>query len=114
MYDFAVIGGGIIGLSVAMSLCDSHPGVSIAVFEKESYWAHHQTGHNSGVIHSGIYYKPKSLKAKLCREGCKSMAQFCKLHHIDYEICGKVIVATEPKELLQLEKLYQRGVENGI
>lgn len=114
MFDFTIIGGGIVGLSTALALGCRYPAVSIAVLEKESRWAYHQTGNNSGVIHSGIYYKSGSLKAKLCREGCQSMVAFCREHGIDYEVCGKVIVATRQEELPYLESLYQRGLENGI
>lgn len=114
MYDFTIIGGGIVGLSVAMAFGQQHPSARIAVLEKECEWAHHQTGSNSGVIHSGIYYKPGSLKATLCREGCRSMVEFCQKYNIDHEVCGKVIVATEPRELPLLESLYQRGLQNGI
>ncbi|MCX7594774.1 MAG: L-2-hydroxyglutarate oxidase [Fischerella sp.] len=114
MYDFAIIGGGIVGLSTGMALCKRYPNARILVLEKESQWAFHQTGNNSGVIHSGIYYKPGSLKAKFCRDGCRSMVEFCQEHGIDHEVCGKVIVATDEEELPRLEKLYQRGLENGI
>ncbi len=114
MYNFAVIGGGIVGLSTAMTLTQRHPNAKVVVLEKEDRVAVHQTGHNSGVIHSGIYYKPGSLKAKLCRAGCQSMVEFCQHYGIDYDVCGKVIVATEPEELPLLEKLYQRGLENQI
>ncbi|NEP14144.1 MAG: L-2-hydroxyglutarate oxidase [Symploca sp. SIO2C1] len=114
MYDFAIIGGGIIGLSTAMALGKRYPTARILVLEKENRWAFHQTGNNSGVIHSGIYYKPGSFKAKFCRDGCQSMVEFCQEHGINHEVCGKVIVATEEKELPLLENLYQRGLENGI
>ncbi|NES17547.1 MAG: L-2-hydroxyglutarate oxidase [Symploca sp. SIO3E6] len=114
MYDFAIIGGGILGLSTAMALGKRYPKARIVVLEKESKWAFHQTGNNSGVIHSGIYYKPGSFKAKFCRDGCNSMVKFCQEHGINHDVCGKVIVATEEKELPLLEKLYQRGLENGI
>nr|MDJ0687941.1 L-2-hydroxyglutarate oxidase [Xenococcaceae cyanobacterium MO_188.B32] len=86
----------------------------IAVLEKESQWAFHQTGHNSGVIHSGIYYKPGGFKARFCREGNRSMVAFCQKHNIDYDVCGKVIVAVEESELPLLENLYQRGLQNGL
>ncbi len=114
MYDFAIIGGGIVGLSTAMLLGQRYPDTSILILEKESDWAYHQTGNNSGVIHSGIYYKPGSFKAKFCREGSRSMTEFCQEHGIEHEICGKVIVATEQKELQLLENLYKRGLENNL
>jgi (S)-2-hydroxyglutarate dehydrogenase len=114
MYHFTVIGGGIVGLSTAVSLCYDYPHSRIAVLEKEYDWARHQTGNNSGVIHSGIYYKPGSLKAKLCREGRNSLVQFCRDHGIDHEICGKLIIATEPEDLILLDNLYHRGLENEI
>lgn len=114
MYDFAIIGGGIVGLSTAMTLGKRYPDAQILVLEKESNWAFHQTGNNSGVIHSGVYYKPGSFKAKFCRDGATSMVQFCQEHNIDHEVCGKVIVATNEQELPRLENLYNRGLENGI
>jgi L-2-hydroxyglutarate oxidase len=114
MYDFAIIGGGIVGLSTGMALGKRYPDAKILVLEKESRWAFHQTGNNSGVIHSGVYYKPGSFKAKFCRDGCQSMVEFCREHEIPYEVCGKVIVATEERELPLLENLYQRGLQNGI
>jgi L-2-hydroxyglutarate oxidase len=114
MYDFAIIGGGIVGLSVGMALGKQYPDCKILLLEKESQWAFHQTGNNSGVIHSGVYYKPGSFKAKFCRDGCQSMVEFCQEHDIPHEVCGKVIVATEEKELPLLENLYQRGLQNGI
>lgn len=114
MYEFVIIGGGIVGLSTGMALATHYPNARIVVLEKESDWACHQSGHNSGVIHSGIYYKPGSLKAELCRNGSRSMLSFCREHDIDYEVCGKVIVASEPKELPLLDSLYRRGLENGL
>lgn len=114
MYDFAIIGGGIVGLSTGMMLGKKYPDARILVLEKESQWAFHQTGNNSGVIHSGVYYKPGSFKAKFCRDGATSMVQFCQEHNIDHEVCGKVIVATNEAELPRLENLYQRGLQNGI
>ncbi|BAY64640.1 FAD dependent oxidoreductase [Calothrix brevissima NIES-22] len=114
MYDFAIIGGGIVGLSTGLALAKSYPNARILLLEKESDWAFHQTGNNSGVIHSGIYYKPGSFKAKFCRDGAKSMVEFCQEYGIDHDICGKVIVATSTAELPRLENLYQRGLENGI
>ncbi|MBA3514347.1 MAG: L-2-hydroxyglutarate oxidase [Pyrinomonadaceae bacterium] len=114
MYEFTIVGGGIVGLSTGLALGIRYPNARIVVLEKESQWAFHQSGHNSGVIHSGIYYKPGSLKARLCREGSRSMVRFCREHGIDYEVCGKVIVASEAKDLPLLENLYRRGVENGL
>jgi len=114
MYDFIIVGGGIVGLAIAMNLVQRYPNARLATLEKETSWAAHQTGHNSGVIHSGIYYKPGSLKASLCREGSWSMVEFCRRHNIDYKVCGKVIVATHETELPRLENLYQRGVANGL
>lgn len=114
MYDFAIVGGGIVGLSTGVALSQRYPEATILVLEKESRWAFHQTGNNSGVIHSGLYYKPGSFKAKFCRAGAESIVAFCQEHDIPYEICGKVIVATEEKELPLLENLYQRGIQNGI
>jgi (S)-2-hydroxyglutarate dehydrogenase len=114
MYKFVIIGGGIVGLSTALSLCDDYPDSLVAVLEKENFWAHHQTGNNSGVIHSGIYYKPKSLKSKLCRNGRDALVKFCQDHEIKHEICGKLIVAIDPEDLTLLENLYNRGLENGI
>ena len=114
MYDFVIVGGGIVGLSTAMALGKRYPDARIAVLEKEQAWAYHQTGNNSGVIHSGIYYKPGSFKARFCRAGSQSIVEFCQKYGIDHEICGKVIVATEEQELSRLENLYKRGVENGL
>jgi (S)-2-hydroxyglutarate dehydrogenase len=114
MYDFAIVGGGIVGLSTGMALGKRYPSCKILVLEKESRWAFHQTGNNSGVIHSGVYYKPGSFKAKFCRDGSRSMVQFCQEHGIQSEVCGKVIVATDSQEIPRLENLYSRGLENGI
>jgi L-2-hydroxyglutarate oxidase len=114
MYDFTVIGGGIVGLATALALQNRFVNAQISVLEKEPQLAFHQTGNNSGVIHSGIYYKPGSLKARLSRAGAKSMVEFCQQHDIPHDVCGKVIVATAQNQLPQLEKLYQRGLENGL
>jgi (S)-2-hydroxyglutarate dehydrogenase len=113
-HNYTIIGGGIVGLSTAMALSQRFPAAKIALLEKEASWAAHQTGHNSGVIHSGIYYKPGSYKAKLCRNGNRSMVDFCDQHNIDYKICGKVIVATEEHELPLLDNLYDRGLANEL
>ena len=114
MFDFVVIGGGIVGLSTAMALLERHPGARLVVLEKEEGLARHQTGHNSGVIHSGIYYKPGSFKARFCKEGARALVEFCRERGIEYEICGKVIVATEQDELPLLENLHERGLQNGL
>lgn len=114
MYDYIIVGGGIVGLATAMALQERFANAKIAVLEKEGAVASHQTGNNSGVIHSGIYYKPSSLKAVLAKKGNESMRQFCQKNGIDYEVCGKVIVATNEKEIPLLENLYQRGLENKL
>jgi len=113
-HQLAVIGGGIVGLATAYKLLARFPKVRILVLEKEKEWAFHQTGHNSGVIHSGIYYKPGSLKARLSQSGGRELIGFCREQGIPYEICGKVIVATSAEELPRLQSLYQRGTENGL
>jgi L-2-hydroxyglutarate oxidase len=113
-YDFAIVGGGIVGLSTGMALSEKYPEAKILVLEKEKQWAHHQTGHNSGVIHSGIYYKPGSFKAKFAKAGSQSMVEFCQKHNIEHDICGKVIVATKPEELPIMDNLFQRGLDNGL
>ncbi|XJZ28745.1 L-2-hydroxyglutarate oxidase [Bacillota bacterium Lsc_1132] len=114
MYDYVIIGGGIIGLSVGMALSEKFSHSKIAILEKETELASHQTGHNSGVIHSGIYYKPGSLKAQLAKEGNRSVKAFCEKHDLHYEECGKVIVATSETEVSLLEELFQRGLRNGL
>src|SRR5215203_6093426 len=113
-YDFAIAGGGIVGLSTALALTGTFPNARIVLVEKEDEFALHQTGRNSGVIHSGIYYKPGSYKAYFCRTGNATMVRFCQEYGIPYDICGKVIVATEPEELPALERLYVRAQENGL
>ncbi|MFO7846182.1 MAG: L-2-hydroxyglutarate oxidase [Balneolaceae bacterium] len=113
-YDIAIIGAGIVGLSAAYKFTKAYPDLSIVVLEKEADVAHHQTGRNSGVIHSGIYYKPGSYKAKNCVDGRHQLVDFCETHGVEYEICGKVIVATTEEELPRLQKIYDRGLQNGI
>ncbi|WML27230.1 L-2-hydroxyglutarate oxidase [Neobacillus sp. OS1-33] len=114
MYDFAIIGGGIVGLSTGMALYERYPDAKVLVLEKENVVADHQTGHNSGVIHSGIYYKPGSFKARFAKAGSRSMIEFCRKHDIEHDICGKVIVATKQEELPHLENLFSRGLENEL
>ena len=109
-----VIGGGIIGLTVAERLCREHPGADVTVVEKESTWATHQTGRNSGVIHSGLYYPPGSLKAAFCRAGAASLTAFAREEGIPHEICGKLVVATRADELPGLDRLHQRGLAHGL
>lgn len=113
-FDIIVIGGGIIGLASAYKIMLSHPDIRIAVLEKEEKVAAHQTGHNSGVIHSGLYYTPGSNKAKTCIEGRKELVEFAKKHRIPYEICGKIIVATKAKELTNLETILRNGKESNV
>ncbi len=114
VYDFLVAGAGIVGLSTAYKLSKKFPDASILVLEKENRVAAHQTGHNSGVIHSGIYYPPGSYKAKNCIDGRHQIVDFCKDNGIKHDICGKVIVASEEKDLPRLKSLYERGLENEI
>lgn len=113
-YDVIVIGAGIIGLASAYRLLEAKPDLKVLIIEKENGVAKHQTGNNSGVIHSGIYYKPGSLKAKNCIEGYYQLLDFCNKNDIKYELCGKVIVAVDNKELTALDNIYNRGVENGL
>ena len=114
IYDFAIIGGGIVGLATGLFIGKKFPSAQIIILEKESQLAFHQTGHNSGVIHSGVYYKPGSFKAKFTKAGNQSMVDFCQTHDIPYDVCGKVIVATQEKELPRLENLFKRGLENNL
>ena len=112
--DIIIIGGGIVGLATAYNLSTRYPELSITILEKENEVAAHQSGHNSGVLHSGIYYKPGSLKALNCRKGKALMEQFCETHDIPYNICGKVIVATSEDERPVLHDIYARGQANGV
>jgi L-2-hydroxyglutarate oxidase len=113
-YNVVVIGGGVVGLGVALEITRRFPRLRLLLIEKEDRVARHQSGHNSGVIHSGVYYKPGSLKARLCVTGAAAMVEFCREHGIAYEVCGKVIVATHADELPRLEELRKRGEANGL
>lgn len=113
-YDVIIIGGGIVGLSTAYQLAQRWPKLSVALIEKESRVGQHQSTHNSGVLHSGIYYKPGSLKARNCVPGRAEMVEFCERENIRHEVCGKVIVAVEEDERPSLQRIYERGRENGV
>ncbi len=113
-YDVAIVGAGIVGLATAYRLTESHPDLSVVVLEKEADIALHQTGRNSGVIHSGIYYRPGSLKARNCREGKRALVEFCEREGVAYDMCGKVIVAVSEDELPGLHAILDRGRENGV
>jgi (S)-2-hydroxyglutarate dehydrogenase len=113
-FDLAVVGAGIVGLAVARELHTRHPDLSLVILDQEDTVARHQTGHNSGVIHSGVYYKPGSLKARLCTEGSRMMYEYCDTHAIKYERCGKLIIALEQRELPALADIEHRGHANGV
>lgn len=113
-YDYIIVGAGLVGLSTAYELNQKHPLAKILVLEKENAVAQHQSGHNSGVIHSGIYYKPGSEKAKNCITGYQSIIHFAEEHNIRYDLCGKIIVATSQEELPLLDNIYKRGLDNGL
>jgi (S)-2-hydroxyglutarate dehydrogenase len=112
--DIAIVGGGIVGLAAARELLQRRPGSKLVILEKESQLGQHQSGHNSGVIHSGIYYTPGSLKAKACVSGGEALTNYCEEKGIPFERCGKVIVATRPAELERLDELHRRGIANGV
>jgi L-2-hydroxyglutarate oxidase len=113
-YNLTIIGGGIVGLATALKILDAYPGTRLLILEKEPQLARHQTGNNSGVIHSGLYYRHGSLKARSCVTGRKALIAFCDENSLPYELCGKVVVATRPEELPRLDELYRRGVANGL
>ena len=113
-YDVVIVGGGIVGLAVALEITQRLPRLRLLLLEKEDEVGQHQSGHNSGVIHSGVYYKPGSLKARLCVEGARAMVEFCREHAIPHQVCGKVIVATHAEEFPGLEELRRRGEANGL
>jgi L-2-hydroxyglutarate oxidase len=112
--DFIVVGGGIVGLATALKILEARPAAKLLLLEKEAGLGRHQTGHNSGVLHAGLYYKPGSLKAKLAVEGLREMVSFCQRHNVPHEQCGKIVVATEQEELPRLNKLFERGMANGL
>lgn len=114
VYDYLIIGGGIVGVSTAWQLQQRQPKASILLLEKESDYAQHQTGHNSGVIHAGVYYAPGSLKAAFCKAGVTATIEFCRQHDIACEQCGKLLVATNALELERMHALYQRALQNGL
>ncbi|MBX2962898.1 MAG: L-2-hydroxyglutarate oxidase [Cyclobacteriaceae bacterium] len=113
-YDVIIVGGGIVGLATAYQLLQKNKSLKIIVLEKEASLAAHQTGNNSGVIHSGLYYKPGSLKATNCIHGYNLLINFCTEHHVPFELCGKIVVATEPDQVPLLNNLHQRGQQNGL
>ena len=113
-YDITIIGAGIVGLATGLKLLERKPGLRVCLLEKEDDIARHQTGHNSGVIHSGIYYRPGSQKAINCRSGYRQLVEFCERENVAYELCGKIIVATSEAEIPLLEKIYERGIANGM
>lgn len=113
-YDTVIIGGGIVGLATALNLLEKRPGIRLLLIEKETSVAAHQTGHNSGVIHSGLYYKPGSLKARNCIDGYHKLLDFCRKHEIAHDICGKIVVATTAEQVPLMQNLYDRGLQNGL
>jgi (S)-2-hydroxyglutarate dehydrogenase len=113
-YDIIIVGGGIVGLATALNVLEKSPARKVLVLEKESEVSKHQTGNNSGVIHSGLYYKPGSLKAKNCIEGYNLLIDFCKVNEVPFDLCGKIVVATEEKEVRLLKNLFDRGAQNGL
>lgn len=114
LYDLTIIGGGIVGLASALKIGQAHPRARILILEKEPQIARHQTGHNSGVIHSGLYYRPGSIKAHTCVAGRKALIEFCRENAVPFELCGKVVVATSASEIPRLEELHRRGTANGL
>ena len=114
IYDYCIIGGGIVGLATAMALLERQPGASLLILEKVASLARHQTGHHSGVIHAGIYYAPGSLKADLCKRGAEAPKAFCTEHKIKFDVCGKLLVASTPLEVQRMQALYERSQQNGL
>src|SRR5690242_7388071 len=114
MRRFLVVGGGIVGLATAYRLVEKFPGAAVTLLEKEDGVGRHQTGHNSGVLHCGLYYKPGSTKARLAVQGIRQMVEFCREHAIPHEVCGKLVVAADENEVPRLKALVERGTENGL
>ncbi|MHC6224787.1 L-2-hydroxyglutarate oxidase [Pseudomonas sp. X10] len=114
IYDYCIIGGGIVGLATAMALLEQRPSASLLILEKEASLGRHQTGHNSGVIHAGIYYAPGSLKADLCKRGAQATKDFCTEHGIAFDVCGKLLVASNTLEMQRMQALYERSQQNGL
>lgn len=114
LYEYSVVGGGVVGVATAMKLIESDPGARFLLLEKETKPGLHQTSHNSGVIHAGLYYAPGSLKAKLCREGLDATKMFCSNHGIPFDECGKLIVATNELDLARINALHERSISNGL
>lgn len=114
MYDFIIVGGGILGMSTAMQLKQAYPDRRMLLLEKESAPAQHQTGHNSGVIHAGVYYTPGSLKARFCLAGNRATVAFCEAHGIPFDTCGKLLVATSELEMQRMKALWERTAANGL
>src|ERR1700744_6320296 len=114
MFDFAIIGGGIVGLATGAALGRRYPYARILLIEKEAGFAQHQTGHNSGVIHSGLYYQPGSLKAEMAQAGNESMRTFCYEYGVPFDVCGKLIVASKQEEIPRLNALYERALQNNV
>ncbi len=114
IYDVTVVGGGIVGLATALRIKEQNPSLKLLIIEKEDVVAKHQTGHNSGVIHSGLYYKPGSLKATNCIRGYDMLLDFCEKEEIKYDLCGKIVVATRPEQISILDGLFERGKQNGL
>ena len=113
-FDVVIIGGGIVGLATALGLLEARSGLRVVVLEKEARVGRHQTGHNSGVVHTGVYYKPGSLKAKLCVDGVHKLRTFCEAEGLAFEAYGKVLVAVDRSEIPALEEIHRRGIENGV
>ena len=114
MKEIAIVGGGILGLAIGYELGISHPNFKVRIFEKEDGLGKHQSGNNSGVLHCGLYYQPGSLKAKLAVDGIREMISFCKRNGINHEVCGKIVVASDDREVGLVDNLADRGVKNGL